>query len=162
MSKHSKETTTDGRSPDEVRAEQQAEGNVLHKSYIVLTPEERAKGFVRPVRRTYRHVGLPAPRGTLRDLTDKERELYADTFAKFEDYPESMRPQVGRFWTAVEIAKIGKACGHTTTMAQSIAETYAREPRFYGATMCVTCCAHYPVGAHGEFVWDGTDERVGT
>ena len=26
------------------------------KDYIVLTPEERAKGFVRPVRRTYRHL----------------------------------------------------------------------------------------------------------
>lgn len=28
------------------------------KGYVVLTPEERAKGFVRPVRKTYIHVGL--------------------------------------------------------------------------------------------------------
>jgi hypothetical protein len=27
------------------------------KGYVVLTPEERAKGFVRPVRRTYTHIG---------------------------------------------------------------------------------------------------------
>jgi len=26
------------------------------KGYVVLTPEERAKGFVRPVRRTYLHL----------------------------------------------------------------------------------------------------------
>lgn len=28
------------------------------KGYVVLTPEERAKGFVRPVRRDYVHVGI--------------------------------------------------------------------------------------------------------
>ena len=159
----SAQTTTDGRTPDEVRAEQQADGNVMHKSYIVLTEAERAKGFVRPVRRSYKHVGLPPPRGTLRDLTEKERELYGDSFAKFEDYPESMRPAVGRFWTSAELAKINKACGGTTTMGQSIAETYARDPKFYGSTMCVTCGAHFPVGERGEFVWlDNPDERVGT
>ena len=29
------------------------------KGYVALTPEERAKGFVRPVRLTYVHVGKP-------------------------------------------------------------------------------------------------------
>jgi hypothetical protein len=28
----------------------------MQKGYVVLTDEERAKGFVRPVRRTYRHL----------------------------------------------------------------------------------------------------------
>lgn len=32
-------------------------------AYLVLSAEELAKGFVRPVRRTYRHVG-PVPEGT--------------------------------------------------------------------------------------------------
>jgi hypothetical protein len=46
-------------------------------------------------------------------------------------------------------------------MSQAIAETYAREPGFYGATYCVNCQIHRPVGERGEFVWDdGT--KVGT
>lgn len=44
-------------------------------------------------------------------------------------------------------------CGTVTTMTQSIAETYARSPGFYGATLCVTCGRHRPVGADGEFHW---------
>jgi hypothetical protein len=47
-------------------------------------------------------------------------------------------------------------------MAQEIAETYARQPGFYGATFCCGCGKHLPVGRDGEFVWDGTDEKVGT
>jgi hypothetical protein len=89
----------------------------MQKSYLVLSEEERAKGFVRPVRRSYKHVGPP---GAI--------------------YP---------------------GCGTVTTMGQELAETYARDPHFYGATFCVGCRRHLPVGKHGEFVWDGTDERVG-
>ena len=79
--------------------------------------EERAKGFVRPVRRSYRHQD-----------------------------PE---------------------CGAVTTMALPLAETYAREPSFYGATYCCCCWMHRPVGMHGEFTWmtgDGQDttDLVGT
>lgn len=71
--------------------------------YLVLSDEELAKGFVRPVRRSYRH----------------------------------------------------KTCGTITTMGQAIAETYARDPKFYGSTYCVYCQMHKPVT---EFVWvdDGT------
>lgn len=48
-------------------------------------------------------------------------------------------------------------CGSSTTMGAAIAETYARQPSFYGATYCVHCQMHLPVGEHGEFVWeDGT------
>lgn len=53
-------------------------------------------------------------------------------------------------------------CGTVTTMGQAIAETYARQPTFYGATFCVACNNHRPVGADGEFVWAGTDIKVGT
>lgn len=53
-------------------------------------------------------------------------------------------------------------CGAVTTMAQAIAETYARDPSFYGATYCVGCNMHRPVGPNGEFYWDGTQELVGT
>lgn len=80
------------------------------EGYVVLAEEERAKGFVRPVRRSYKH--------------DK--------------------------------------CGVVTTMGQTLAETYARDPHFYSGTFCCGCGAHFPVGEDGEFLWDGTNERVGT
>lgn len=52
-------------------------------------------------------------------------------------------------------------CGASTTMGGPIAETYARDPYFYGGTFCSSCRAHYPVGENGEFLWnDGT--KVGT
>lgn len=80
--------------------------------YLVLSDEERAAGFVRPLRTAYIHDVL--------------------------------------------------GCGSVTTMARAIAETYARQPNFYGATYCCRCGMHRPVGEHGEFIWDGTTERVGT
>ena len=56
---------------------------------------------------------------------------------------------------------IHQTCGIETRMGTAIAETYARNPGFYGATYCVHCQMHRPVGEHGEFVWqDG--QKVGT
>jgi hypothetical protein len=75
--------------------------------YLVLSEEERAKGFVRPLRRSYVH----------------------------------------------------DACGGLTHMGLALCETYARQPGFYGATYCVGCRAHFPVG---EFRWDEDGERVGS
>ena len=43
------------------------------KGYVVLSPEERAKGFVRPVRRTYRH----APCGGVTTMGVSLAETYA-------------------------------------------------------------------------------------
>ena len=79
----------------------------MQKDYVVLCADERAKGFVRPVRRTYRH----------------------------------------------------KVCNSTTTMDLALAETYARDPGFYSGTFCASCREHRPLD---EFVWEGTDERVGS
>lgn len=53
-------------------------------------------------------------------------------------------------------------CNGVTQMGTALAETYAANPSFYGATYCVHCKMHRPVGANGEFVWDGTDIKVGT
>jgi hypothetical protein len=75
--------------------------------YLVLSEQERAKGFVRPVRRTYIHA-----RG---------------------------------------ISQQKPACGQATTMGLALAETYARNPKFYGATYCVGCSMHLPVT---EFDWE--------
>ncbi|HEY6019322.1 MAG TPA: hypothetical protein VIY48_05285 [Candidatus Paceibacterota bacterium] len=84
--------------------------NGQQMAYLVLSDEERAQGFVQPVRTSYVH--------------DK--------------------------------------CGSITTMNRAIAETYARNPRYYGGTYCAKCQNHFPVGELGEFTWDGTNIKVGT
>jgi hypothetical protein len=75
--------------------------------YLVLSEEERAKGFVRPYRDSYIH----------------------------------------------------KTCGTKTIMGKALSETYARNPKFYGATYCVHCQMHRPVS---EFVWDVDGKEVGS
>lgn len=128
--------------------------------YLVLSEDERAKGFVRPVRTTYIHVGAPGPTHPLTDLTEEQQERYASVgYVKYEALPESELPRTGRYWTQAQLNEVGKGCGTTTTMSQSIAETYARDPKFYGSTYCVHCRKHLQVN---EFVWDGTNERVGS
>ena len=77
------------------------------KGYVVLSAEERKKGFVRPVRRSYIH----------------------------------------------------KTCRSLTTMGIALAETYARDPSFYSGTFCCNCAKHFPLD---EFVWEGTDEILGS
>lgn len=96
---------TDGSAPSPGYTETKENGQQV--DYLVLCPEERAKGFVRPVRQSYVHT----------------------------------------------------KCGTLTTMGRSLAETYARDPKFYGGTFCCGCGAHYPVA---EFTWEGTQEVVGS
>ena len=72
--------TTDPNNPDLHKEK----SNGQNEAYLVLSEEERAKGFIRPVRRTYIH----------------------------------------------------EECGTVTTMSVAIAETYARDPKFYGLTFC--------------------------
>jgi hypothetical protein len=127
------------------------------KAYLVLSDAERAKGFVRPVRFSYRHVGRQ-PTYPLRDLTDEEKARYAQYgYVKYEAYPKSDSSVVGTFWTQADLDR--KGCGTVTTMGQVLAETYARDPMFYGSTYCCHCQMHRPVE---EFVWEGTNEPVGS
>ena len=92
--------------------------NGQQKAYVVLSAEERAKGFVRSVRDKYKHVGRLQEDGSRKG-----------------------------------------GCGQSTTMGWTIAETYARDPKFYGGTFCCSCGIHKAVS---EFFWDGTDEEVGS
>lgn len=104
-----KTTLTDGThvTPDHMELKPSGQ----QKDYVVLSEEERAKGFVRPVRTEYIH----------------------------------------------------EKCGVQTRMGLAIAETYARDPEFYGGTFCCGCGSHFPVGEDGEFIWDdGSKEKVGT
>lgn len=139
-----------------------------HVDHWVLCASERAKGFVRPLRTSYVHVGRAAPKYPLRDLTEDERRFNEgcadidDIFVKFEPYPKGSTGR-GRFWTQAELDKIGKGCGTKTNMPMAIAETYAASPGYYGSTFCCGCNAYLPVGKDGEFVWDTvSNERVGT
>lgn len=50
-------------------------------------------------------------------------------------------------------------CGVVTRMSTDIAETYARQPGFYGSTYCVGCRMHLPVD---EFTWDKDGQQVGS
>lgn len=68
----SKLCTTDGRPVDEVRRGQTAETG-QHDGYIVLCAEERAKGFVRPYRDSYRHLTC----GTVTTMGRSLSETYA-------------------------------------------------------------------------------------
>lgn len=77
----------------------------MQKAYVVLSDAERAKGFVKPVRRSYLH----------------------------------------------------HKCGSVTTMDYALAETYARDPRFYSGTFCSTCRAHY--GLY-QFSWEPDGEPM--
>lgn len=128
----------------------------MQKDYVVLCPDERAKGFVRPVRRSYVHVGC-RPTYATRDLTNEEKQRFVGcNYVKFEAYSESESPVTGRYWTA---AQLSSGCGTKTTMGLALAETYARDPKFYGGTFCCGCGVHLPLE---EFVWDGTNEQVGS
>lgn len=98
-------TLTDGSPVTADHRELKADGQ--QRGYVVLSEEERARGFVRPVRRTYTH----------------------------------------------------NTCGTDTTMGVAIAETYARDPKFYSGTFCCGCGRHFPLS---QFVWKGTAEQVGS
>lgn len=136
--------------------------NGMQRGYVVLSEAERARGFVRPIRRTYVHVGHPGPVYALRDLTPEEHQRYDEYgYLKYEEYPRGSTI-CGRFWTQAMLDSM-KGCGVATTMGQALAETYARDPKFYSGTFCVGCGKHFPVGASGEFIWeDGFQTRVGT
>ena len=147
-------TLTDDRSHPGIN-KPRADGQ--NEAYLVLSDEERAKGFVRPVRTSYRHVG-EQPKHALRALTDDERTRHAgQNYVAFEAYPSSEGPVTGRYWTQARLDL--KVCGTTTTMAQPLAETYARDPKFYGATFCCACRAHFPVA---EFRWEPDGTVLGT
>lgn len=130
----------------------------MQKAYVVLSPEERAKGFVRPVRTEYIHVGRrPKPTSSTRELTEQEKLRYDDAgYVLYEEYVKDGSAVVGRFWTQ---ADLNSGCQGKTIMSQDIAETYARNPNFYSGTFCAHCGSHFPLE---QFVWRGTTEKMGT
>src|SRR5690242_17946231 len=82
------------------------------RDYVVLSEAERAKGFVRPLRTEYTHLG-------------KIQKLEGVDGTTFDG------PRYG-------------GCGVVTRMSLPIAETYARDPKFYSGTFCIGCKKHLP------------------
>lgn len=154
--------TTDRNDPD-LHQENSASGQ--NKKYLILSEEERAKGFVRPVRTEYKHVGIKIELegGTISPITEEEKARHGanNNFVAILTYPENHKFP-SQALTQLQVDHIGEytgGCGVTTRMSDPISETYARDPKFYGATWCMGCGKHLPVG---EFVWKGTNEIVGS
>jgi hypothetical protein len=128
-----------------------------NKVYLVLSEEERAKGFTRPFRDAYVHVGRHFV-GQTRDLTDEETARFnhpedENPFVLVEMHPDGKE----RWWSKKDYEQIGKgACGTVTTMGRELSETYARDPKFYGATYCCTCRMHLPVAEFRWYEMDGS------
>lgn len=136
-----------------------------YADHYVLCAEDRAKGYVEPLRMDYIHVGTPGPTFDLLDLTDEQKEMLGETdWIKFEPYPEGHKGSArGQYWSQADLDKVGKGCGQVTSMPRACAETYAAQPGYYGSTFCCGCGDYFPVGERGEFIWnDGTKQRVGT
>lgn len=128
-----------------------------NRKYLVLSSEEIAKGYVKPYRDTYIHDGPPPPKTQLRDLTQEEHKDYDQYgYVKFEAYLGDS-PVTGKFWTQLELDRLKKGCGVLTTMGYELSATYARDPKFYGATYCCGCGTHYPLY---EFRWDKDGEPM--
>jgi hypothetical protein len=157
--------TTDPNDPDIKRGLDEGP-QPQNKKYLVLSEEELAKGFIRPVRTTYIHVGKKVDReGTiekleehLEDASDFAKNYYsrANGYVAYLKYPESRLPVVGCYIKQEDLdafnskEKYVGGCGTTTTMHRTLAETWARDIKFYGATYCVSCYKHLPVD---EFTW---------
>ena len=113
-----------------------------HDGYIVLCPDERAKGFVRPYRDAYKHIGMRD--GGCNAYKRPEGVMGGPCLTCGEPQPNHAR-QGG--------------CNTVTTMGKALSETYARDPHFYSHTFCVRCNRHLPVA---EFVWTADGAPVGS
>jgi hypothetical protein len=82
MSDEPKLCTTTGEPVAKVRAEQ-TEAVGQHKAYVVLCDEERQKGFVKPLRTSYRHkvCGVTTTMGrALSETYARDPHFYGATF----------------------------------------------------------------------------------
>jgi hypothetical protein len=66
------------------------------------------------------------------------------------------------FVRPVRLSYKHERCGGITRVPQPIAATYAANPSYYGSTFCYHCRDYFPVGPNGEFVWQGTKDKVGS
>ncbi len=91
-------------------------------------------------------------------VTDDHRELKPDGQQRGYVVLTQAERDKG-FVRPVRQVYIHIVCRATIRMATSIAETFARNPKFYSGTYCYNCNKHLPLK---EFVWEGTNEMVGS
>jgi hypothetical protein len=91
-------------------------------------------------------IGVPAP-------IDPETGMHKDYWILSDEERAKhwVRPFRNKY--------VHKKCGVVTVMGQKLSETYARDPKFYGATFCVGCKEHFPVS---EFYWEKDGQEVGS
>ena len=135
-----------------------------HEVYLILSEEERSKGFVRPYRDGYIHQGRKLSTYTLLDNPEDDIRGGDPYIALFDVINSEGEHIGGQYATQKELDGFLKTgylggCGGYTKMSQPLSETYARDPKFYGATYCVHCRMHLPVG---EFIWDLDGQTVGS
>lgn len=137
--------------------------------YLVLSEEERAKGFIRPYRDAYIHVGKKVDTSKMipvdeywgddyKEYDEVRRKKFKEEYGYMYFIPNENKDSavVGTYITEKDLKK---GCGALTTMGRALSETYARNPKFYGATFCTGCNTHLPVA---EFVWDADGEVLGS
>jgi hypothetical protein len=95
-------------------------------------------------------------------VTDDHRQIDPATGMQKGYVVLSEAERTKGFVRPVRDSYIHEKCGAKTTMNVAIAETFAKQPDFYSGTFCSRCRAHFLIGPYGEFVWDGTEEKVGT
>ena len=137
----------------------------LQKGYVVLSEEERAKGFVEPVRNSYTHIGRKIcghDFGAYEGGVLGEHLVCGDVPGHDADHGSHRMLADSKKMARLESLGYFGGCGATTTMGRSLAETYAAKPTFYSGTYCTMCGTHFSVGEGGEFVWSGTLIRVGS
>lgn len=162
MSEDPKTCLTDGSTPSPGFTDKKENGQQV--DYLVLCPEERAKGFVRPYRDSYIHAGKKL-RGELEMLDEPvKNEVTGKMYAAIDRFELSHGAKAGTYLTQEEVDQIKHTghyggCGTLTKMSSSIAETYARNPKFYSGTFCCGCGKHFPVG---EFTWEPDGSVVGS
>lgn len=124
----------------------------MHKDYFVLSGEERAKGFIRPVRQTYIHTGRQVCRKIepTNKLGGQLNVCAMPLDHTGEHWLVSQQLSQPEAVIADREHRIG-GCGTATKMSRPIAETYARDPKFYGSTFCCSCRTHISVL---EFEWE--------
>lgn len=162
----SKQMLTDGSPVPEDRSHIRNRGDGQQAGYIVLTPEERAKGFVKPVRRSYTHkkCGVLTTMGlSLAETYARDPYFYSGTFCcgcgahfdleQFNWSPdgEPMDPLLQEDWLKQKTWSDAQARERRARerVARAVDELDAANKEFEQAQMAVAYIES-PVGKPGE------------
>lgn len=108
----------------------------------------RAAGATPAVDRTQRTLTDGSP------VTPEHLQIGADGMQKgYVVLSETERKR--GFVRPVRRTYVHQKCGVATTAALALAETMARDPKFYSGTYCCGCRTHFTFGQpDGDFRWD--------